>query len=158
MICSSVSRDKFVKEGLDGVSNWGYSQFGEVFTMKRQNSNYEIPIPEGYVLSNQKVLDTEKTLKLIGSALKFYRLDVYGYPSTVQGLRALISRPPAEGLWNGPYLDELPKDAWGNDFLYEYKIFPYLFSTGADGKVGGDGNDSDIYYEREPPTEIRIIK
>ena len=83
-------------------------------------------------------------------------------PGTIHSMgRALISRPSsalAVGLWNGPYLDELPKEAWGNDFLYEYKIFPYLFSTGADGKVGGDGNDSDIYYEREPPTEIRIIK
>ncbi len=148
----------FVKEGLDGVSNWGYSLFGEVFTMKRQNSNYEISIPAGYVLSDQKVLDTEETLKKIGSALRFYRLDCFAYPPKVHGLKALMSSPPS-GLvlnWNGPYLNEPPKDAWGNDFLYDDKKgFPYLlFSTGADGKVGGEGNDSDIYYEPYRPPKL----
>ncbi len=140
----------FVKDGSDGVSNWGYSLFGEFFTMKRQNSNYEIPIPEDYVLRDQKVPDTKQTLRMIDVALKFYRLDVYEYPSEVQGLEALVFRPPSVELWNGPYLDEIPKDAWGNDFRYVNKELtrPLIFSTGADGKVGGEGYDSDIYINR----------
>jgi general secretion pathway protein G len=82
-------------------------------------------------------------------ALKLYRLDNFRYPSTQQGLQALVTRPTQEPLpqrWQG-YLDKLPKDPWGNPYQY---LSPGIrgevdvFSLGADGKPGGDGPDSDV--------------
>lgn len=83
--------------------------------------------------------------------LKLYRLDNQCYPTTEQGLQALIAKPAsgpeASGWKTGGYLDKLPKDPWGNPYLY---LSPGIrgeidvFSLGADGRAGGDGNDADI--------------
>ncbi|MGI4814687.1 MAG: type II secretion system major pseudopilin GspG [Janthinobacterium lividum] len=84
-------------------------------------------------------------------ALKLYRLDNGRYPTTEQGLRALIERPTADPVPNnwkdGGYLERLPNDPWGNPYQYlnpgvhgEIDVFSY----GADGKAGGEGNDADI--------------
>ena len=82
-------------------------------------------------------------------ALKLYRLDNGTYPSTDQGLQALVQRPgtqPVPNNWK-PYLDKLPKDPWGNGYQY---LSPGVrgeidvFSLGADGARGGDGNNADI--------------
>lgn len=85
----------------------------------------------------------------IDQALKLYRLDNGRYPSTEQGLNALVTKPVAEpvpGNWK-PYLDFLPKDPWGKPYQYsnpgqhgEIDIW----SFGADGQPGGEGNDADI--------------
>jgi general secretion pathway protein G len=85
-------------------------------------------------------------------ALKLYKLDNQRYPTTEQGLQALIAKPtggPAANGWKaGGYIDKLPKDPWGNPYQY---MFPGvhgsevdLFSLGADGQPGGTGDDSDI--------------
>ena len=84
-------------------------------------------------------------------ALKLYRLDNHRYPTTEQGLQALVSPPviaPAAPSWkNGGYLERLPKDPWGNPYQYlnpgvrgEIDVFSY----GADGAAGGSGRDTDI--------------
>jgi general secretion pathway protein G len=84
-------------------------------------------------------------------ALKLYHLDNQRYPSTEQGLQALVTRPTSAPLANnwkpGGYIERLPKDPWGNPYQY---INPGLhgeidvFSFGADGAPGGEGNDADI--------------
>ena len=84
-------------------------------------------------------------------ALKLYRLDNQRYPTTEQGLQALVVRPassPAATNWKaGGYLDRLPNDPWGNPYQY---LNPGtrgeldVFSLGADGAPGGEGNDADI--------------
>lgn len=84
-------------------------------------------------------------------ALKLYRLDNQRYPTTEQGLAALVTRPtvpPLPGNWKpGGYLERLPKDPWGNAYQY---LNPGLrseidvFSFGADGIAGGDGVDADV--------------
>jgi len=83
--------------------------------------------------------------------LKLYRLDNQRYPTTEQGLQALVAKPAsgpeASGWKTGGYLDKLPKDPWGTPYLY---LSPGIrgeidvFSLGADGQAGGDGNDADI--------------
>jgi general secretion pathway protein G len=89
----------------------------------------------------------------ITQALKLYRLDNGRYPSTEQGLNALVIKPATEPIpsnWKaGGYLDKLPKDPWGQSYQY---LNPGLrnatdidvFSFGSDGKPGGEGNDADI--------------
>jgi len=84
-------------------------------------------------------------------ALKLYRLDNQRYPSTEQGLQALVARPASAPLapgWKaGGYLERLPNDPWGRAYQY---LNPGLrgeldvFSMGADGALGGEGNDADI--------------
>jgi general secretion pathway protein G len=84
-------------------------------------------------------------------ALKLYRLDNQRYPTTEQGLHALIARPtngPQPANWkSGGYIDRLNKDPWGNPYQY---VSPGtrnevdIFSFGADGQPGGTGNDADI--------------
>ena len=87
----------------------------------------------------------------INQALKLYRLDIGRYPTTEQGLKALVDRPTSEPIpqnWKaGGYLGQLPKDPWGN--LYSYsnpgtRNEIDIVSYGADGKPGGAGTDADI--------------
>jgi general secretion pathway protein G len=87
----------------------------------------------------------------IVQALKLYRLDNGGYPSSDQGLQALVQRPatnPAPSNWKqGGYLERLPKDPWGGDYQYlspGVKGEIDVFSLGADRARGGEGNAADI--------------
>ena len=84
-------------------------------------------------------------------ALKLYKLDNFAYPTTDQGLQALVVKPAAAPIpanWKaGGYIDRLPKDPWGRDYRY---LNPGrhgeidVYSVGADGEPGGEGNDADI--------------
>lgn len=84
----------------------------------------------------------------IGKALELYRLDTGRYPSTEQGLKALIDRPGEEPRWDGPYLKKgLPPDPWGRAYVYrspgEHGDFD-LYSLGKDGQPGGSDEAADI--------------
>lgn len=85
----------------------------------------------------------------IHQALKLYKLDNLRYPSTEQGLQALVTKPstgPAPANWK-PYLEKLPQDPWGQPYQYlqpGVKGEVDIFSFGADGKAGGTGRDADI--------------
>lgn len=82
-------------------------------------------------------------------ALDQYRLDVGHYPTSEQGLQALMSNPGSEKRWSGPYLKKaLPNDPWGNAYLYkrpgEHGGDYDLYSLGKDGQPGGTGEDEDL--------------
>jgi len=92
-------------------------------------------------------------IELLGAALDSYRLDNGRYPTTDQGLEALQVQPSIQPLpsnWRGPYLRKaVPMDPWGTSFIYlspgEMNPRNYdLFSLGADGEPGGEGEDADI--------------
>ena len=82
-------------------------------------------------------------------ALRLYKLDNQRYPSSDQGLTALVNRPssgPATINWK-PYLDKLPNDPWGNPYQYVspgVKGEVDVMSLGADGQIGGEGKNADI--------------
>lgn len=85
----------------------------------------------------------------IAQALDLYKLEVGRYPTTQEGLQALIQAPAGVTNWNGPYWKKatVPKDPWGNDYKYSSPAAsgPYeIVSLGADGKEGGEGVDKDI--------------
>lgn len=98
-----------------------------------------------------KIAVTKTQLRNIASALDLYKLDNGSYPSTAQGLQALQARPsgyPEARNWkDGGYLPSLPKDPWGNAYLY---ISPSarggydLLSLGSDGRDGGEKDAADI--------------
>ena len=85
----------------------------------------------------------------IGQALDLYKLETGRYPSSSEGLQALVSAPSGAQNWNGPYWKKssIPKDPWGNDYRYTspgQKGAYDILSLGADGKEGGDGANKDI--------------
>jgi len=98
-----------------------------------------------------RVIAAKQDIAAISQALKLYRLDNMRYPSTEQGLQALVKKPAIEPLpsnWKGSgYLERLPQDPWGTPYLY---LNPGrhgeidVYSLGADGQPGGEGNDADI--------------
>lgn len=86
------------------------------------------------------------------TALDSYRLDNHRYPTTEQGLEALVSQPtadPAPRRWR-PYMEQLPRDPWGNHYHYVSPAEngrPFdIFTLGADGQRGGEGQDAEISY------------
>lgn len=88
-------------------------------------------------------------LGALEQALDLYRLDVGQYPSTEEGLAALIRAPSGSTWWAGPYLgrSEVPLDPWGHDFVYRApgSDGPYdLYTLGADNRPGGSGEDAPI--------------
>ncbi len=98
-----------------------------------------------------RILAAKQDIATLMQALKLYRLDNQRYPTTEQGLQALITRPtqgPVPPNWKtGGYLDRLNKDPWGNVYQYQSpgsRGEIDVFSYGADGKPGGTGNDADI--------------
>jgi general secretion pathway protein G len=98
-----------------------------------------------------RISKAKQDIRAIETALQMYRLDNSRYPTTDQGLQALVEKPTVEPIPNswrqGGYVTRLMKDPWKNDYLYvspgqdrEYE----LYSLGADNKEGGEGQDADI--------------
>ena len=102
----------------------------------------------GY-LGKSRVKAAKIQIESVATSLELYRLDVGGYPSTNQGLSALLARPENVTNWNGPYLraNALPVDPWGEPFHYRSpgRAASFeIFSLGADRKQNGDGENQDI--------------
>lgn len=101
-------------------------------------------------VGDAQIAAAKQDLRGIENALKFYRLDNFSYPTTEQGLEALVTRPNDPNIKNwkaGGYLERLPKDPWGNPYQYlspgnngEFDIY----TLGRDGRPGGEGEDADF--------------
>ncbi|HYH40494.1 MAG TPA: type II secretion system major pseudopilin GspG [Burkholderiales bacterium] len=98
-----------------------------------------------------RIVAAKQDIGAIVQALKLYKLDNFAYPATEQGLQALVTRPAAAPIppnWKpGGYLERLPKDPWGKDYLY---LSPGqhgeidVYSLGGDREPGGEGAGADI--------------
>jgi len=103
-------------------------------------------------IDKARVTATKANLKMLHSAVIQFKHDTGRYPSEEGGLQELIEQPTDVTGWNtGGYLETttLPKDAWGNDFVYQLlpesgKPF-VIISYGANGEEGGEGYDTDLY-------------
>jgi general secretion pathway protein G len=103
-------------------------------------------------IDKARVISTKASLKMLHSAVIQFKLDTGRYPTEEAGLQELIEQPTDVTGWNtGGYLESttLPKDAWGNDFVYQLlpesgKPF-VIISYGANGEEGGEGYDADLY-------------
>lgn len=100
-------------------------------------------------LSESKAKAAKIQIESLGSALDLYYLDAGHYPTTSEGLVALVQRPGNNPTWNGPYLKGglVPSDPWGNPYLYrapgEHGAYD-IISYGSDGQEGGTGTAADI--------------
>ncbi|MCX7556551.1 type II secretion system major pseudopilin GspG [Xanthomonadaceae bacterium JHOS43] len=96
-------------------------------------------------------MKAKSDIQAISTSLNMYRLDNFAYPSTNQGLDALVSQPgglPEARNWKaGGYIDRVPKDPWGRDYVYlspgQRGDFD-LYTLGADGQPGGEGENADV--------------
>jgi general secretion pathway protein G len=101
-------------------------------------------------IDDARIAKAQQDIRAYETALNLYRMDNFRYPTTDQGLEALVKRPADPNLKNwkeGGYIQGLKKDPWGNDYQYlspgshgEYD----LYTLGADGQPGGEGPDADI--------------
>jgi general secretion pathway protein G len=102
-------------------------------------------------VDDARISKAKQDIQALESALVMFKLDNFKYPSTDQGLRALVQQPtdPTIRNWRtGGYLKRVSKDPWGNDYLY---VFPGprggeydLYTLGADAQPGGEGPNADI--------------
>lgn len=98
-----------------------------------------------------RITKVQNDIRAMESALNLYRLDNFNYPTTEQGLRALVERPSGDAArnWrNGGYIDRLQRDPWGNEYQYlqpgrDGRQFD-IYSLGADGRPGGVDANADI--------------
>lgn len=99
-------------------------------------------------VDDARVTKAKGDIQAMETALTLYKLDNFRYPSTEQGLNALVQKPAEARNWRPEgYLKRLNKDPWGNDyqFVYPGTQGEYdLYSFGADGQPGGEGPDADI--------------
>lgn len=100
-------------------------------------------------LGQSKTKTARLQIEEFGSALDLFRLDVGHYPSSSEGLQALVEAPPGAGKWHGPYLKKklLPIDPWGNPYQYRFpgEHGPYdLYTLGADNQSGGADENQDV--------------
>ncbi len=101
-------------------------------------------------IDDAQIVKAKTEIRNLESALKFYRLDNFAYPTTEQGLDALATRPADPNVKNwkaGGYVDRIPNDPWGNTYLF---LNPGtngeidIYTLGRDGQPGGEGIDADI--------------
>ena len=101
-------------------------------------------------VDDAQITKAKAEISNIENALKFYRLDNFAYPSSEQGLDALVTKPADPNVKNwkqGGYLSRVPNDPWGNPYLY---LNPGnrgeidIYTLGADGRPGGEGINADI--------------
>lgn len=99
-------------------------------------------------LGGAKTKTTGIQIKDLEQSLEMYKLDVGRFPSTEEGLAALVEKPGSAAGWNGPYLkSDVPLDPWNREYLYKYpgeRGEVDIFSYGQDGQPGGEGEDADV--------------
>lgn len=102
----------------------------------------------GY-LGGAKSDSAKLQIEEFGASLDLFKLETGRYPTTQEGMQALVQAPSGLTGWNGPYLKKktVPKDPWGNDYRYvspgQHSLYD-LSSLGADNKEGGEGENKDL--------------
>jgi general secretion pathway protein G len=105
-------------------------------------------------LGSAKEKIAHQSIERLASVLDIYKLDVGSYPTTEQGLQALLTHPSGVSRWNGPYLkgEKVPEDPWGRAYLYRLPSqrpgHDYdLYSLGPTGQPGGAGSSAAIFND-----------
>jgi general secretion pathway protein G len=105
-------------------------------------------------LGSAKEKIAHQSIERLASVLDIYKLDVGSYPTTEQGLQALLTHPSGVARWNGPYLkgEKVPEDPWGRSYLYRLPSqrpgHDYdLYSLGPTGQPGGTGSSAAIFND-----------
>ena len=109
-----------------------------------------LALPNVFGVSKKARVNIAKTqMSTLGTALDAFALDVGRYPTSQEGLEALVDQPSGVDSWDGPYLKggRIPKDPWNNAYEYRGPESGYdyeIVSLGADGRAGGDEDSADL--------------
>lgn len=100
-------------------------------------------------VGDAQISAAKQDIRNIESSLRLFRLDNFNYPTNEQGIKSLIVKPVGQNTrnWKGPYLNRMPADPWGNQYLYMYPGLNGeidIYTYGRDGQPGGSGDDADI--------------
>ncbi len=105
-------------------------------------------------LRKARKITAKSQISNLSMAIETYFIDNNNYPTQQQGLKSLVHKPTVSPIpqdWNGPYLNsnKIPKDPWGNEYIYKYPGIQNpnsydLYTLGKDGEIGGEGEDQDI--------------
>ena len=101
-------------------------------------------------VSEARITAVNSDIRNVQNSLEMFRLHAFRYPSTDEGLEALVSAPAsadAGDRWKGPYLTKVPNDPWGRPYLYlapGTRAEVDVYTLGRDGQPGGEGEDGDI--------------
>jgi general secretion pathway protein G len=101
-------------------------------------------------LGESRVKTAKLQIESFSSALDLFYIDAGRYPTSSEGLMALVQRPSGVDVWNGPYVKggHVPSDPWGHEYLYRFPVEhnpPYeIVSLGSDGREGGSGTAADV--------------
>lgn len=102
-------------------------------------------------LGKSQVTVARAQIDVLTKAVDNYRIDVGRFPTTEEGLQALVVKPAGADKWNGPYLKkDVPLDPWGHPYVYQVpgtKGDYAVISYGRDGQPGGSGEDADLSSE-----------
>lgn len=101
-------------------------------------------------VTEARITAAKSDIRNLQSSLEMFRLHAFRYPTTDEGLEALVSAPAeadAGDRWKGPYMPKVPNDPWGRPYLYMSpgtRADIDVYSLGRDGQPGGEGEDADI--------------
>ena len=128
-------------------SNFTLTELMVVIVILVLLTSFAAPVVFKHIRS-ARVTTAKTQIKLLEQALTDYKLDTGKYPETEEGLQVLVTNSNDDEKWDGPYIKPaVPKDPWGNDYVYvapgEHGDFD-LSSLGADGVEGGEGENADI--------------
>lgn len=141
--------NKFLKKRVKRIDDKGFTLIELLVVMIILGLLAALVGPKFFSQVGKAKTKTAKTqIELFGTALDTLRLDVGRYPATDEGLEALRSDPGMKN-WDGPYLPKnVPMDPWQNPYIYKYPgengVEYDLSSYGADGALGGTGEDQDV--------------
>ncbi len=97
-----------------------------------------------------RVICAKHSIRTIKMRLELFKLDNIRYPTEKEGLHILVRGnpiPKPKYYHEDGYLQDFPIDPWGHPYIYRLNERPEVFSTGADGQIGGDGENKDIYAD-----------
>jgi general secretion pathway protein G len=148
MILSRISRNKLRSAALAGSAGFTLIEMLVVLVIIGLIMGLVGPRVLNY-LTDARVKAAGLQIQALSSALDLYYLDVGRYPSSSEGLTALMRRPSNVTTWNGPYLkgEGVPTDPWKHDYVYRSPAegAPYeIMSLGSDGREGGTGSAADV--------------
>ena len=151
------SHDKRLRHRRGRVENSGFTLIELMLVLVILATLAAIVVPKFTGHSQRaKVTSAETQIANFSTALDAFEIDCGRYPTTTEGLRALVDKPASDSDgWVQPYLQQdVPKDPWGNDYVYrypgQYNQYGYdLYSVGPDHKLGGDDDIKNWSEERK---------
>jgi len=144
---------KPLKSSIQGQDVGRITEVYEDLVLNGEIPDEKFKLPKEEPSLEEKLADAKGTMSMVAAALGMYELDNGMYPSSEQGLSALLTKPKDAKGWKGPYLESVPLDPWGKAYVYRFplKSNPHAFELLSSGPDGKEGTDDDINFGKPTP-------